>query len=307
MKKWILKAITQKTISYLPFSNRINFFFQKYVTKGVFLTDEYFENKIISFKDHLAYFKKSSAPNFAHQNVLELGTGWYPIVPIAMFLSGFEQVFSIDIEALMTKERQIIAIKKYMEWRKNGKLKTFLPHIDESKWNILKEILKKEETISHAEINQLIRLKPIIVDARKTNFEPNSIDFICSNNTFEHIPKFILKDILIEFSRILKPQGMMSHFIDMSDHFAHFDKTITIYNFLQFTEKQWDMIDNSIQPQNRMRFVDYKKMYKELNIDILHEKIRPYDINMVKNMKIAESFKSYALSDLAISHGYLVS
>lgn len=303
-----MKAIIQKTISYLPFSHRINFFFQKYVTKGVFLTDEYFENKITSFRDHFENFKKSNAPNFEHQNILELGTGWYPIVPISMFLSGFEQVYSIDISALMTKDRQITTIKKFMEWRQNGRLNAFLPHINEEKWQVLKDILKKEDELTLNDINQLIHLKSIIVDARTTNFETNSIDFICSNNTFEHIHKPILRDILIEFNRILKPQGMMSHFIDMSDHFAHFDKTITIYNFLQFTEKQWDRIDNSIQPQNRMRLVDYKKMYQDLNIDILYEQIRPYKIEAVKNMKLAEPFKSsYSYEELAISHGYLVS
>ena len=37
-----MKAIVQKTISYLPYSNRINYIFQKYVTKGINRTDNYF-------------------------------------------------------------------------------------------------------------------------------------------------------------------------------------------------------------------------------------------------------------------------
>ena len=69
------------------------------------------------------------------------------------------------------------------------------------------------------------------------SLQKESVDFICSNNTFEHIPQEILRDILVEFKRVLHPNGLMSHFIDMSDHFAHFDSRITIYNFLQIQQK----------------------------------------------------------------------
>ena len=50
-----------------------------------------------------------------------------------------------------------------------------------------------------------------------------------------------------------KPDGLHSHFIDMSDHFAHMDSSISIYHFLRYSEAQWKRIDNSIQPQNRWR------------------------------------------------------
>ncbi len=46
ISKWVLKAIVQKTISILPRPERANFLFQKYVTKGVHLTDEHFGYKI---------------------------------------------------------------------------------------------------------------------------------------------------------------------------------------------------------------------------------------------------------------------
>ena len=56
--KWKAEAIVQKGISYLPKKDKINYLFQKYVTKGVYLTDEYFTYKITHARDHLAYFKK---------------------------------------------------------------------------------------------------------------------------------------------------------------------------------------------------------------------------------------------------------
>ncbi len=87
MKKWILKAIVQKTISFLPFKHQINFLFQKYVTKGVYLSDEYFEDRLIHAANHLKGSKKLSG-NTVPDKTLELGTGWYPVVPIVFYLCG---------------------------------------------------------------------------------------------------------------------------------------------------------------------------------------------------------------------------
>ncbi len=60
---WKLKAIVQKAISYLPQKEKINYWFQKRVTKGVELSDVHFKNKITHAKDHLGYFKNIQKRN----------------------------------------------------------------------------------------------------------------------------------------------------------------------------------------------------------------------------------------------------
>ena len=59
MKKWMLKAIVQKVISFFPFKHQINFLFQKYITKGVRLNETYFEDKLIHFKQHYSFYQNS--------------------------------------------------------------------------------------------------------------------------------------------------------------------------------------------------------------------------------------------------------
>jgi len=39
--KWMLKAVVQKLIAFFPQREKINYLLQKYVTKGVELTDTY--------------------------------------------------------------------------------------------------------------------------------------------------------------------------------------------------------------------------------------------------------------------------
>ena len=74
MSKWILKAIVQKGISFLPFSQKINYFFQKYVTRGVYLSDEYFEDRLIHCREHYKQFRKySSVKDFSHLETEQVG------------------------------------------------------------------------------------------------------------------------------------------------------------------------------------------------------------------------------------------
>lgn len=307
ISKWMLKALVQKLISFFPQREKLNYLFQKYATKGVELTDIYFDFKLGHARDHLAYFRKYGQQPLAKATILELGLGWYPIVPIALYLSGADRIVSIDIQEWMTNQSQLKTIRKFEEWRSQGKLQDYLPQIDEQRWSALVALTQKSTAPGLEEISATIRLEPLLQDARATDFAESSLDYICSNNTFEHIPVAILADILREFKRIIRPGAVMSHFIDLSDHFAHFDSEITIYNFLRFSEKQWQRIDNRIQPQNRLRFRDYLALYAALDIPVTHQSTRPGDPALLVRVPLAEQYQAYTPEELAISHGYLVS
>ena len=273
MSRWILKALVQKTISFLPRSEEINLLFQKYVTRGVNLDDVHLTYKVESARDHLEFFKPKLAEGKS-QEVLELGTGWYPIVPLIFYLRGVGRVTSLDIRSWASKENHLLAINRLLEWYDNGRLQTYVDHIDAERLESLRKIAHAPEAVDLEAINKLIQLRPVITDARYTDFPGNTFDLVCSNNTFEHIYPDVLQAILVEFRRVAKPDAVMSHFVDLSDHFAHFDRSITIYNFLQFSPAQWKVIDNSIQPQNRLRWSDYLKMYAALGIPVSATEVR---------------------------------
>lgn len=79
MRKWKQKAIVQKIISYLPLSHKINYIFQKYVTRGVNLSDEYFYDRLGHARDHINSYQQYSdlqipitAETFREGNMSEL-------------------------------------------------------------------------------------------------------------------------------------------------------------------------------------------------------------------------------------------
>jgi hypothetical protein len=306
MKIWILKAVVQKFISFLPYSSKINFFFQKYVTKGVYLSDFYFYDRLFHGKNHILGYKKFF-DNQVPYVCLEIGTGWYPTVPIAFFLIGAKKIYSLDISFLTSKERLKVTIEKFLESNEKGKLEDYITAKPE-RINILKELIQNYEKYNLEELLHSLNIEYLIGDARNIMLEENSIDLITSNNTFEHIYPEILIPILKEFRRILKnDSGLMSHFIDMTDHFAHLDKTISVYNFLKFSNFAWRIIDNSVQPQNRLRINDFKTIYNGLNIPIDEETIDEGDLEVLKNIQINNLYNNEKLSDLAVTHCHFYS
>lgn len=305
MKKWKLKQMVQKTISYLPYSRSINYLFQKYVTKGVYLNDEYFYDRLTHAKEHLHYFKQFSTKKLP-QSALELGTGWYPVVPVAFYLVGVEVVYSVDISFLTSKERIKTTLEKFVEAYTKGTLGEYLTVMSE-RWKTLENILKDYNTLSLEEILKKLNIIYLIEDARQLSLAEGSIDLVNSNNTFEHIYPEILIPILADFKRVTnKHHGVMSHFIDMSDHFAHFDKTITVYNFLQFSEEKWKRLDNSLQPQSRLRISEYKTIYEQLGLPIHAETSRKGDITALNTVELDSKYKTMPAETVAITHCHFV-
>ncbi len=302
MSKWILKAVVQKAISYLPASQKINQFFQKHVTKGLSLTDELFEDKLTHFQNHWRNFTKYSSLHDSSFRAFELGTGWYPIVPVMLFIQGADKVFTWDVQSLLQADYLQATIGKFLTYHNQGRLQ-----IPDNRLKILHDCYQEIDQANIEHVLSEMEIVPMIGDARETGIQDNTIDLIFSNNTFEHIEADVLRSILSEMKRVAKPGAVMSHFIDLTDHFSHLDKKISSLHFLKFSPTQWRLIDNAIQPQNRLRITDYRQLYKETGIQIKEEQnfyVSDEDFNMVN---LHKQFKKIPLEDVKVSHSYIVS
>ncbi len=306
MKKWKQKAIIQKFISYLPYAHKINYFFQKYVTKGVNLSDAYFYDRLSHARGHIKSYQLNSNKVIPAQ-CLELGTGWYPVVPISLFLLGADKIYSVDISTLTSKKYIKTTLLKFVESNNKGLLKNYVSYSD-NRFEALLLLLTEFDELSFDAILQRLNISYLIEDARKLSLKDSTIDLVHSNNTFEHIYPDVLIPILEEFKRVVEKQdGVMSHFIDMSDHFSHFDTSITNYNFLQFSDRQWKRIDNSIQPQSRLRIYDYRMIYDKLDIPITSESCRVGNVGEVKSISLASKFEGMPIDEIAKCHCHITS
>lgn len=125
----------------------------------------------------------------------------------------------------------------------------------------------------------------------------------------EHIPPGILRQILREFRRILKPDGVMAHVIDNSDHWEHKDKSISRVNFLKFNDLQWNLVNfHRLFYQNRLRHSDYVLMFQNLGFDVVMEKGEVCERSRVAlaELQLDRRFRGYDRDDLATITSHIV-
>lgn len=287
MAKWIAKAVVQKGITFFPkrLHHPLNGMMQRYVTRGSLLSDVLLQKRL-----GVARIHREAGSNAYDQPVLELGTGWYPIVPLSLFLAGFEQVKTIDLTSHCTPSRAGMTASRFLEMHERCELEPILGPIDEKRINKLRDAVTAGDTRGPQLDLGTLGIEALVGDASSLPFPARSVGLITSNSVLEHIYPDVLTKILQEFRRVLGIGGMMSHAVDMSDHFSHLDRSITPYNLLKFSDRQWRFIDNSIQPQNRLRVDDYRELLRRSEFQLQSEQTRGHGLELLRSIRLADRF-----------------
>lgn len=78
-----------------------------------------------------------------------------------------------------------------------------------------------------------------------------------------------------EAFRLLKKDGVALHFIDLSDHFQQQDASIAEFNFLRYSESEWERIaGNEFAYTNRLRTSDSLSIFREVSFVVLRKNVR---------------------------------
>jgi Methyltransferase domain len=275
MASWLLKAAVQGAISPLPGRDRLNHVMQKYLTGSVALTDEVFERKLGQCRRHLESYRAEHGALPRH--ALELGTGWYPIVPIALVRAGVERVTTIDVNALCDLGRTRAALEKFGS-----------------------ELPANLSAADPAQLLEPFGVRMLVRDVRDSGLDRGSVDLFVSNNTLEHIPPGTLREIMAEFRRLGAPGAVMDHFVDMSDHYAHFDRSISEFNYLRYSDRAWRPFNNRLQYQNRLRLSDYRQIIEGAGFRVLGEEVERGPVEALEQITLAPRFRGYSREDLAV-------
>jgi hypothetical protein len=157
----------------------------------------------------------------------EIGTGHIPLVPIGFFLSGAGRIITVDLHKRIDwgltrgSLEWMASHRRDLEQNYQGNVVSKAV-FDERFATIVTEHSDPQRFLGRARIEYLAPM-----DAANTQLPENSIDCHFSVTTLEHIPEVLLRDIFVEAKRILKPVGIAIHFIDLSNHFAHQDRSIS--------------------------------------------------------------------------------
>lgn len=303
MKKWVLKAIVQKLISILPFSFKLNYFFQRYITKAVVISEEFFETILTHFQEMDEYSDKHNF-SIKDKTVLELGTGWHPIAPLCFFLSGAKEIVTVDLRGLMRESNLKDLIQKFLGYYDNQKLKTYAPNIQEDRIDILRKLDLTDSQLTAENILEILRIKQRIGFIQEFDFKGQEFDFIYSINVMEHVDEEHLPPIVNAFTKIQKQGSLAYHAIGVYDHFSHIDSTISKFNYLRFSKKQWKRIDNDVQPQNRLRISYFRDLFLKNQYQVLDELFQKAEPEGIKMIKIHPDFAN--VPELDIPYGTFI-
>jgi SAM-dependent methyltransferase len=138
-------------------------------------------------------------------------------------------------------------------------------------------------------------------DFRSTAYPDGSVDAVVSRAVLEHIPPEILRGIFQEAKRILRPGGIMCHFVDNSDHFGHADTSIPLIHFLKYSNRAFSWLQSGSLYQNRLRHSQYSEMLQAAGFRIEREEriVDPKALLALESSPVAPEFRGFSKEDLA--------
>jgi SAM-dependent methyltransferase len=299
---WKMKARVQSLVATLPWSDAIYYAGQRAVGRlrgGGASPLESFELAAGMLRWFTAVGRE-----LAGKRVFELGTGRNLNLPIALWLCGADRVVTADLNRYLS-ETLVLKSIDYVRRQPEHVRKAFAVESERPRF---RERLKRL-TEFRGSVRDLLRLTNVTylapVDTTKLPVPAHTFDFHVSCTVFEHVRPETLVRILIEARRIVAPHGLLSHFIDPSDHFAHTDASIPSINFLQFSEREWSQwAGNKYGYHNRLRGCQYVALFERAGFDILrtHRVVdRPAETLLRTGFRVDQRFQDMSAEDLAVS------
>jgi hypothetical protein len=292
---WRYKATLQFFLSCLPWGEKINHQFQKLRGgKDHVSIDGGLADGLKMFKA----LENAGAGVVRGKTLVEVGTGWLPIIPLLCAGFGAKKIHTYDHVAHVRTSLVENVLRQLKE-----------------KALIVPELhgIFFDQTFDAGENNgqdpgSILRLFHVDyrapADASKTGLEAETADIFFSNKVLEHIPENAIVSICREAHRVLKPGGLFYNYVGMLDHYSYFDKRISRVNCLRYSDLFWRiMAQNKISYQNRLRKSDYLNIITTAGFDIVKTEatVPDEDLKAVRNMKLAPRFQKMDSEDLAAS------
>ena len=265
---WKRKAFIQNAIAKLPsaLSRRLYYALQR---RFGGLRRPYPPHRLQATAEILARIQEQGRS--AESRVfLEIGTGPRLNLPIALWLCGASEIWTVDLNPYLRPE--LVAEDIVYIGRHRQEIQTILqPYAAPS---LFQERLVRLETVKGMRLDGLLDMMHIRYqapgDAAQLDLPSQSLDYHVSFTVLEHIPPDVLQSILLEGKRVLKSDGLFVHTVDLSDHFAHSDGSISAINFLQFSEEEWARYaGNRYMYHNRLRIDDYLDLFAAAGLEVL--------------------------------------
>lgn len=302
LRRWWLKAAAQGALAALPGAARLEHRLRGWSTDE--LTEDYFNTKWNHVTAHTRAATGDPDGDLTGRRVVELGTGWFPIVPLGLALRGAD-VVTIDLTRHLDPHRVALVLRMLLRRADTGEIAV----LDGPRLTAAREVAEEAGGLSVASSLESLGVRPALGDARDLSGLPEThgADLLVSNNTLEHIPGDVLEGILREFHRVGGPGARMSHYIDLADHYAAVDPAIGEFNFLTLSPRRWRLVNNRLHYQNRLRIQDYRALHERSGWRLVRQHCIRRDAAELEGLALVPPFDGMRPKDLRVVKAHLVS
>ncbi|MEQ8361400.1 MAG: hypothetical protein RH948_00955 [Cyclobacteriaceae bacterium] len=236
-----IKTLVFQSLDKMPrrVGNQIYHLLQKINAKSIEEEYEFQQKTIQKFINELNRHKFE----IAGKKIVEIGSGWLPALPYDLvFQYGAKEVLTFDIN----QHFQTSTIRKFNALYKSQFQDLGLPK------DKLPDPVKYYPNVN-------------VLDQR---LEKGSIDGLVTRNVLEHIDSIDLELIHKQAFAYLKPDAFIIHQISPSDHRAYTDKSLSLWDFLQYSKEEWNGIQTRFDYHNRLRMPEYIDLFQRCDFNV---------------------------------------
>jgi hypothetical protein len=256
---------------------------------GLLALDRVLAENLRTFHEFTALLEPTGR-RFTDARILELGSGWYPATPyLLLYKSGARSICTYDIAEHFSAAR----LTRFNSFFRSTFGKP--PELNGGALPLPQEIRYFPKT-------DLVTSPPA----------DHSVDLVISRFVLQNVPREVLADLHAVFRRCLRPGGAVVHLVSPSDQRAYSDRSLSLYDFLQYSESEWRKITSRFYYHNRMRLPQYvelfenagfrieKRVYKSLSRD--SEEFKKFS-----RLRLHSDFERFSLEELtAASFGFVL-
>lgn len=236
------------------------------------------------------------------KDLIEIGTGWHPLLPVLFHGLGARTVLMTDIVRHLRGE----FIEQVLDYclgrsRELAEIGGCDEDTLKARWSALQP--GRRGWIDVWRDRGITYRAPL--DFSHSGLPAESADLIFSNDCLNYIPVPALEAIAKESWRILRSGGFIAHDASVYDDLTIHDRQIPPWNFLRYSSDEWDRIGNSrFHYQNRCRPRFYANLATENGLRILYEERVPYDLREedLDRSILHPDFRSLPFEEIACNH-----
>ena len=195
--------------------------------------------------------------------VLEIGTGWYPVAPLVYRAAGARRVVLTDAHRLLHR-RTLQAATAFVHAQAD-RLSAAL--------NVpAAEIRAGLEPPPDLGLTEMLAWLGLSYEAPYEVARGPQFDIAFSHTVMEHIAPEALAGLFRAMRGKISPNGMMCHGVDHTDHRRNGDHSLSMIDFLRYSDAAWRCF--CINPQdytNRLRHPDYVKLLADAGFEVRYE------------------------------------